>query len=48
MIIEKRAPIKLTRVSEKYCPWINKDLKDKLEKEAVKLWSPTENSKQGE
>ena len=42
MIIDKHAPIKSMRVSEKYCPWINKDLKglmrkrDKLKKSAVK------------
>ena len=42
MIIDKHAPIKSKRVSEKYCPWINKDLKgligerDKLKKAAVK------------
>ena len=41
MIIYKHAPIRSTRVSEKYCPWINKNLKglirerDEL-KEAVK------------
>ena len=42
MVIDKYAPIKSTRVSEKYCLWINKDLKgliserDKLKKEAIK------------
>ena len=27
LIIEKHAPLREMRVSEKYCPWINKDLK---------------------
>ena len=42
MIIDKHAPIKSMRVCEKYCPWINKDLKglmrkrDKLKKAVVK------------
>ena len=27
MIIDKHAPIKSMRVSEKYCPWINKNLR---------------------
>ena len=27
MIIDKHAPIMQMRVSEKYCPWINQDLK---------------------
>ena len=41
-IIDKHAPIAEMRVSERYCPWINKDLKDlmksrdKLKKAAVK------------
>ena len=42
LIIDKHAPIKALRVSEKYCPWVNDDLKqlirsrDKLKKAAVK------------
>ena len=42
LIIEKHAPIREMRVSEKYCPWVNKDLKalmltrDKLKKAALK------------
>ena len=42
LIIDKHAPIKTLRVSEKYCPWVNDDLKqlirsrDKLKKAAVK------------
>ena len=28
IIIEKLAPLIEMRVSEKYCPWINKDLKN--------------------
>ena len=45
-IIEKHAPLTEMRVSEKYCPWINKDLRDlmrardKLKKSAVKGKSP--------
>ena len=45
-IVEKHAPMKTIRVSEKYCPWINNDLKalirsrDKLKKAAVKSGSP--------
>ena len=45
MIIDKHAPIKSIRVSDKHCPWINKDLKglirtkDKLKKAAVKQHS---------
>ena len=50
MIIEKHAPIVEMRVSEKYCPWIDRDLRDlihtrdKLKKSAVEtkshfLWS---------
>ena len=27
MIIDKHAPLMQMRVSEKYCPWINQDLK---------------------
>ena len=44
--IEKHAPSIEMRVSEKYCPWINKDLRalmrtrDKLKKSAVKSKSP--------
>ena len=46
LIIEKHAPLSEMRVSEKYCPWINKDLRDlmrtrdKLKKSAVKGKSP--------
>ena len=46
LIIEKHAPLIEIRVSEKYCPWIDKDLrdlmrtKDKLKKSAVKGKSP--------
>ena len=46
MIIEKHAPIVEMRVSEKYCPWIDRDLRDlihtrdKLKKSAVKSKSP--------
>eukprot|EP00794_Sanderia_malayensis_P015572 gene15572-17148_t len=42
LIIEKHAPMTVMRVSEKYCPWIDKDLKklmqtrDKLKKAATK------------
>jgi len=42
IIIDRHAPLIEMRVSEKYCPWINKDLKnltktrDKLKKRAVK------------
>ena len=42
LIIEKHAPMTMMRVSEKYCPWIDKDLKklmqirDKLKKAAAK------------
>ena len=42
LIIEKHAPSSEMRVSEKYCPWINNDLRDlmrtrdKLKKSAVK------------
>ena len=42
LIIEKHAPIIVMRVSEKYCPWIDKDLKklmqtrEKLKKAAAK------------
>ena len=42
LIIEKHAPMTVMRVSEKYCPWIDKDLKklmqtrDKLKKAAAK------------
>ena len=42
MVIDKHAPIKTMRVFEKYCAWINKDLKglirerDGLKKEGVK------------
>ena len=28
LIIDKHAPIKTLRVSERYCPWVNKDLKE--------------------
>ena len=41
MIIDKHAPIRSMRASNKYCPWINKDLRglirerEKLKKEAV-------------
>ena len=46
MIIEKHAPIVEMRVSEKYCPWIDKDLRDlmrtrdELKKSAVKSKFP--------
>ena len=46
LIIEKHAPLIEMRVSEKYCPWIDKDLRDlmrtrdKLKKSAVKGKSP--------
>ena len=42
LIIDKHAPIKTLRVSERYCPWVNEDLKrlirsrDKLKKASVK------------
>ena len=42
LIIEKYAPMTVMRVSQKYCPWIDKDLKklvqtrDKLKKAAAK------------
>ena len=42
MIIDKHAPIMQMRVSEKYCPWINKDLKalmrnrDRMKRVALK------------
>ena len=42
LIIEKHAPLREMRLSEKYCPWINKDLKslmqtrDRLKKAALK------------
>ena len=42
LTIDKHAPIKSLRVSERYCPWVNEDLKrlirsrDKLKKAAVK------------
>ena len=45
IIIDKHAPLIEMRVSEKYCPWINKDLmnlmktRDKLKKRAVKTKS---------
>ena len=41
-VIEKHAPLRQIRVSEKYCPWINSDLKnliitrDGLKRSAVK------------
>ena len=41
LIIEKHAPLREMRVSEKYCPWINKDLaslmqtRDRLKKAAL-------------
>ena len=46
LIIEKHAPLREMRVSEKYCPWIDKDLKglmmtrDRLKKAACKSKSP--------
>ena len=46
MTIDKHAPITSMLVSEKYCPWINKDFRglirerDKLKKEAFKHNSP--------
>ena len=57
IIIDKHASLKSLRISEKYCPWINKDLKglirerDKLKKKQLNtillpLWSPAENSRQ--
>ena len=42
VIIDKHAPTKTLRVSERYCPWVNEDLKglirsrDKLKKAALK------------
>ena len=42
LMIEKHAPLRQIRVSEKYCPWINADLKrlirtrDRLKRSAVK------------
>ena len=42
LAIDKHAPLKSIQVSEKYCPWINKDLRslmkcrDKLKKAAIK------------
>ena len=45
-IIGKHAPLREMRVSEKYCPWIDKDLKglmitrDRLKKAALKNKSP--------
>ena len=41
-VIEKHAPLKEIRVSERYCPWIDKDLKrlmstiDRLKAAALK------------
>ena len=41
-IIEKHAPLRQIRVSERYCPWVNENLKglirtmDRLKKAAVK------------
>ena len=46
LIIEKHAPLIEMRVSENYCPWIDKDLRDlmhtrdKLKKSVVKSKSP--------
>ena len=46
LIIEKHTPLTEMRVSEKYCPWINEDLRDlmrtrdKPKKSAVKGKSP--------
>ena len=46
LIIEKHAPLREMRVFEKYCPWIDKDLKglmmsrDRLKKAACKSKSP--------
>ena len=46
MIIEKHAPLSEMGVSENYCPWINKALKDlmrtrdKIKKSAIKGKSP--------
>ena len=45
-LIEKHAPLREMRVSEKYCPWIGRDLKnlmrtrDKLKRAAIKRESP--------
>ena len=45
LIIEKHAPMRQRRVSEKYCPWITSALKalarsrDKLQKSAMKTGS---------
>ena len=45
-IVGKHAPIKLIRVSERHCPWVNTDLKkvmqsrDKIKKAAIKSNSP--------
>ena len=46
LTIEKHTPLSEMRVSEKYCPWIDKDLRDlvrtrdKLKKSVVKCKSP--------
>ena len=46
LIIESHAPMTSMRVSEKYCPWVENDLKkqmqtrDKLKKAATKRISP--------
>ena len=46
-LIEKHAPLREMRVSEKYCPWIDKHLKglminrDRLKKVALKSKSPS-------
>ena len=46
LIIEKHAPLREMRVFEKYCPWVDKDLKglmmtrDRLKKAACKSKSP--------
>ena len=45
-LIEKHAPLREMRVSENYCPWIGRDLKnlmrtrDKLKRAAIKRESP--------
>ena len=41
LVLEKRAPLRDRRVSERFCPWITKDFKlmcasrDKLRKQAI-------------
>ena len=49
LIIEKYAPLIEMRVSENYCPWIEKDLRDLMHtrdklKKSQSLWTLTERS----